>query len=194
MSELRIAGNNIPSPFGPPSQFGHMQIVYYDDFGNNFEIEVQAPNELFSGFWDIRPTDRRHDNEFDMDGRDNTPYYTDGSNNDNYRSILLATDASADAMWNILSQVTIQFNQATVNNPFEYDVDYNSNTYVNTLMNIIGINIFQPGTINGQSIIEVLEDGGNVLQGYPGAPRNALFDLEYPNDAIDLNIQMMQLT
>ena len=173
--QIRIAGNYIltTDPLVPPANddigFGHLQIVLDDGNGTLSEIEVQAPWNVTFGHWffeEIRDhTHPEHTNYYDQAG-----YY--------YSVPVDLGQKDALDVWNILIQTHTAFQNASDGARFEYDLIYNSNTFANTLLSVVGIKIGQYS--------HLLE--GDHIHSYPGRGRNALDDDEYPNDAIDLEL------
>ncbi len=175
MTEIRLAANyvDIASAFG---NFGHLQIVYVDDAGNEIELEVQGPWDfVFGADWIFEPRadglDRNHAT------LDNTPHYGD-ANFYGYTTFLVGQ--AADDAWNILSQTHGQFITAQIQGvDFDYQIDYGSNSYATTLLSIIGIDI---GSLLPRITVP------SITNGFPGEGRNALNDAGHPDDAIDLEL------
>lgn len=166
--QLSLASNYINGS-SAVGGFGHFQIVFVDDDGNETEIEVQAP-----ALWTI-PLN----GEWQFQNRDHTTSSNYGDT-ERYAITTILTGVEARDAWNILLSVHSQFVLAQQGgNAFLYDPTYNSNTYANTLLSIIGVD---------------LDDHRNsatpndVNSGFPGENRNALNDANYPNDAINLTI------
>ncbi len=184
MSELRLAANLIPgtTPIGEDGEptgrgLGHLQIVYVNNAGQQLELEVQAPVPIpILGSWQFRPESggqiQIHDG-VDPNGSSNTPNYGDP---EKYNSITLLVDQQADGAWSLLNDAHGAFRDASIDNPFEYDAFYNSNTYANTLLSIIGL--------DAADLLPSVTPPD--VESFPGVTRNALNDSEYPDDAIDL--------
>jgi Ca2+-binding RTX toxin-like protein len=151
--------------------YGHLQIVYTDAAGALLETEVQSSFTLTEGNWSFGEF-------FQQPHGANTPNY---GNPDFYQIVSIDLgERSADAVWALLKQVREQFFTAQSNSPslFEYDIQYNSNTYANTLLSIVGVNT---ASLISQFTVPSI---GEI----PGSDRNALDDAEYPGDAIDLTL------
>jgi len=170
---------------------GHMQVVRQRDDGVIEEIEVQRDEGFIplNGQWTFTTPVRDHE------------LSTPGENvvngelapTDNYGFVeIQIPEVEIDFVWNILLQVQNQMTLAALADPtkFNYDLFYNSNTFVNTILSVVGIdiNVVQPGqtqsyaeTSTPLSVIGLVN-----LPPLPGAIHNALNDSIYPNDAIDL--------
>lgn len=143
MPRLLLAANEISPTLGV---FSHLQAVREDDNGSLTELEVQAPTSIILGRWDFATANgvvRDHAN------LDNTPNYGDPNK---YKAIEInltrtvnnvAYEASVDSAWHVMSQVQDQMASHALNNPFtyNYDVFYNSNSFVNTLLFSIGVEL-----------------------------------------------------
>ena len=202
MTRLFLATNRVNF-----TDSGHLQIVRERLDGGFEEIEVQADAGIpFNGPWTFTGSGT----DPNRDHFTNTPNATvDGFGNllgnDDYGFIEIdIPEAEIDFAWDILLQAQDQMVQAQNTNPslFNYEPFYNSNTFVHTLMSVVGIDILGPiPSLGGQSYIDAAAPtnvtGGftNIpglppifLPPYPGVGRNALKDSQYPNDAIDLFI------
>jgi Ca2+-binding RTX toxin-like protein len=122
MADIRLAGNYIPWT----GNLGHLQLVY----GPN-ELEVQAPGlpypTPFFGRWDVRPeTGTTVPEDF-------------SSQNYSEQIITFSQDENGDDVWDTLLQM--RDDVAAVSGSLPYDIIFNSNSYINTLLNAVGINI-----------------------------------------------------
>jgi len=100
---------------------------------------------------------------------------------------------NADEVWNVIDQVQDQMRAHIAANPnsFNYDLFYNSNTFVNTLLSVVGVNIFEPiNGVNGPSLLDQVTlpfgNNGNVI--FPGANRNALTNPDAGLDIFNLSL------
>ena len=144
MAVLRLAGNLIPVTEGRMN-WGHLQIVYVDGESQQ-EIEVQRG--LTWQYPDVR------------DHRLHTPYFGDTTNYD-FVNIDLG-DRSAEAVWRLLIDVHEQFAQEGTD--IRYNFEKNSNSYANTLLDIIGIDVR-----------DILIDARPAsVEAFPGVLANAL--------------------
>jgi len=196
------------------SPAGHLQIVRSLGNGVYEEFEVQADggipliNDFFNG--------SNLDGQWTFTGPDNGLPYRDhiartpnaqidfnGNllGNDDYGFIQIdVPEAEVDFIWQILGQVQSQMNLAQLIDPskYNYDADYNSNTFINTIMSVVGVDILAPVPALGESYASASAPA-NVTGGFlppplpsvfvpqfPGINRNAFKDAEYPNDAINL--------
>lgn len=170
MAEIRVAGNYINGTAYLGQNYGHLQLVFVGDDGSETEIEVQAPDNFlsipFGGNWVFEGL---------RDHKTNTPNYGDQKKYAYTTLDFSSTGQTVEDVWALLVQAHDDFSTST--NEFEYDRTYNSNTYVNTLLWILGL--------NGNDLISQVS-APDITQGFPGDHRNALMDTEYPDDAIDL--------
>lgn len=174
---IRIAGNYVDATdflvgsVDDDIAYGHLQIVFDPGNGEDLlEIEAQSPWNITLGHWQVQASGRSHTNS------DNTPHY---GQDDLYSSVLVDLGhREATDVWSILEQARQQFDAASNGIRFEYDLEYNSNTFVNTLLKIVDVDL--------NNILSTLTTD-NIFS-YPGFDRNALNDAEYPNDAIDLKL------
>lgn len=159
MSELRLAGNLIKftEPLG--DNFGHLQIVLVNNDGSQLENEVQTPKLLFAGKWVYPPIGSHIPGDYDE--------------GDYAYTKLDLGDRSPEAVWNVLASVRDQFE--AYGQDIDYDVDKNSNSYVTTLLSVIGIDIYDV----------LLEAWPSNVYGFPGAGVNVL-DIE--GDAFSLTL------
>ena len=149
--------------------YGHLQIVFTPDVGDPLELEVQGPSNLFSGPWVFES--RTHNTTA------HTGFYGDP---DKYAIYQIMSGQEAEDAWTILNQVHAQMVAASNGgNIYEYDPDYNSNTYTVTMLSVIGINA---------SDYYGLVTPNDVGAGFIGDARNAFRDAGYLNDAINLTV------
>ncbi|MCF1471535.1 hypothetical protein FS763_06315 [Agrobacterium vitis] len=138
--KLYVAANQIS-----PSGWGHLQIVGEDENGELFELEVQAgANWIVYG-----------------DGSqlhiENTPGYGEP---ENYKIAELdLSGRNANDVWELLKQISASIDDYII----DYTADNNSNTYVNTMLNAVGINV--------SSYIDSITPS-NVTNGFPGLNAN----------------------
>ncbi|MBY5474671.1 hypothetical protein GFM09_28530 [Rhizobium leguminosarum bv. viciae] len=114
---IYLAGNLIPATF----RYGHLQLVK-----DGLEIEVQAPLPwMFLGYWTF-PAVVQH----------TVPEGTEIGDPETYSAgpVDLASGISEDGAWSIFEQV--RTTMSTLKLP--YDINFNSNTFVNTLLGVIG--------------------------------------------------------
>ena len=120
----------------------HLQIVYDDGVNRPGEAEVQAqiPLVLF-GSWNLRP--------FGQDHWTNTDYINstngDISNDRRYKATDLARELqpgqTEEKVWELIGQVHDSLVSQTFS--IDYDVNQNSNSYVNSVLSVVGINLNQ---------------------------------------------------
>ena len=138
--KLYVAANQI-SPFG----WGHLQIVGEDESGQLFELEVQA-----GAYWVVYGDGSRSHIE-------NTQGYGEP---ENYKIAELdLSGRNANDVWELLKQVSASIDDYII----DYTADNNSNTYVNTMLNAVGIDVF--------SYIDSITPS-NVTNGFPGLNAN----------------------
>lgn len=129
MTTLYLAANRIFPVVGGvaiPTDLGHLQLVYGAE-----EIEVQRPLDVinpFSGFWRFSKRHSHDDPEDAFDKNDPTEYAI---------TALDIRDRSAYDVWRILDQVNDAYFNSNIQIP--YDMLFNSNSYVNTLLKVVGI-------------------------------------------------------
>ncbi len=161
------------------------------------EIEVQAdPGIPFNGPWTITNFDqgvnfRTHAAFNHTPGieQDLNTGQISSVNPQNYKAIEINIgDRQVDDVWNILLQVQTQMQNAQFNAAqngiqlYDYDIAYNSNTYVNTLLSVVGIDL------SAQLLDQVRLPPIPTSNIFPGAGRNAFTDPKNPLDAINLNL------
>lgn len=152
--QLYIAANLAQSSL----LFGHLQIVYEDVNGNLAETESTSPDfPYFWGDWAYPEFGRRHDDP------DNTPGYGDP---DDYAivPVTLLPGQAARYVWELLGQV--QQSLSTGGFGIDYDVDQNSNSYVATLLSVVGIDIAEYlDAVTPPSVVSFPGVGTNILFG-----------------------------
>lgn len=178
---LYLAGNRITpivNGVGAPTNFGHLQVVL--DTGTMLkEVEVQAPDELFSGSWVFEDFEEDH-TDFGNTYQYGNPLY--------YASVAVDTgDQLAEDIWSIFRQINDQYQSASefgsVN--LDYNLTFNSNSYANTLLSAVGINAapyLSSLVIPGLPASPVF---GPVLT-YPGSGDSIFF---YDSDILNLEIE-----
>lgn len=149
MSALRLAANLI-TPFGYNTEWGHLQIVYKN--GNvEEEMEIQAPWNAMMGDWDYPQFGSDHTLSPNYNVTDKYAY-TD----------LDLGDRSVEDVWLLLERI---YNEFKFNGEdIEYNYDQNSNSFINTVLKMIGINLTP----------ELLSDvtPADVVDGFPGVWTN----------------------
>jgi Ca2+-binding RTX toxin-like protein len=167
MCPIRIASNFIDGAWyasGTFADFGHLQIVFGD-----LEIEVQAPNPVsipFGGSWVVEPV-RSH--SLNSTNYLDPLYYAS-------TEIVLADEQTDSYLWELLIQIRESF---ASNSSIDYNYSQNSNSYVRTLLYIVGVDLDQ--YLNELTL-------PSMDNGFPGAERNILFDRVGSSDLITLNI------
>ena len=135
ITNIYLASNEIT--FTP--WWGHMQFVALTNSGQLLEMEVQMP---FSGFLPLPFADWVVENALDRDHASNTPLYgVEGS----YRIVELDVNAilgfggerTPDEIWEIIHQASIGISNAWLS----YALESNSNSFVNTVLNTVGIDL-----------------------------------------------------
>ncbi|MDU8912152.1 nidogen-like domain-containing protein [Aestuariicoccus sp. MJ-SS9] len=157
MAELYLAGNEVSI-----TDYGHLQLVYIDDAGNEFEIEVQSPTAA-SGDWIVVPATTDHTT---------TPGYGDA---ENYARVQIdvGPDRTVEEVWQLLTNARDFFATQSIDYrtgvaPGETLEGQNSNSYITALMHIAGLDIdtYLAGATPS-----------DVGSGFPGVARNVLFDV-----------------
>ncbi len=162
---LKLAGNFIA--FVPGIDPAHLQLVL-DDGSSELEIEVQAPASITFGEWSYPSIPRNHADD------DNTPGYGDP---DKYKSTILNIGNRIDTeVWNILENIHYEF--SSKGGDIDYDTDKNSNSYINTLMYMIGI------SLNLTIINSVTPPDAD--DGFPGKDTNVIIG----DDAFAFDLQL----
>jgi len=169
MAAIYLAGNRIVPIVGGiefPTAFGHLQLVYQGQ-----ELEVQAPTDQLNPFLGEWGFQRERDHQA------NTPHYGEAGY---YASIAIDIGSRDEAdTWNILKQVNDQYVDS--GKIIGYDIPFNSNSYANTLLSVIGIDA--SSYLLGATPFSPV--GSLPVIGFPGAGANALLELE---SFIDLNL------
>lgn len=154
MSSLYIAANQILS-----TPFGHLQFVLDPDGvfdnGDETEIEVQSPNALATGPWDVRP-----EQAFQVPDNAITRAV----------EITLDTSQSVDDVWTALLNARDDLATRGIDYRLGLFGDaegQNSNTYIRTLAHIVDIDI--------SGAVDTFLDS-SLFTEFPGVARNVLFD------------------
>ncbi len=167
MAIVYLAVNLIDATEAIGANAGHLQFVYApQDGGPLQEIEVQAPNVFFLGEWTF--LERSHVGPQD---EPNTPFLNqDGTIADplRYRRVELSPNngQSAEDLWTLIGQSYDSFVE-NGGGDLEYDVNQNSNTFVNSVLYALGY------TLEGSLLESVTPDMVEVM---PGAFTNVLTD------------------
>lgn len=173
MPSLKLAGNFIPlTPLLPgDSAYGHLAIVRADG-AEQVEIEAQSPE-----FYTI-PFGGKFQYPAIRDHTANSPYFN-GIPGSGYRAvdIELSPELFVDDVWFILSQAHQQF--STTYTSIDYNLNQNSNSYANTLLSIIGIDM--KDYIAGATP-DLVDDG------FPSSERNLLTDQVGSGQQIELSL------
>jgi Ca2+-binding RTX toxin-like protein len=172
MTVIYLAGNRITPFINFPiigitpvaTAFGHLQLVREIN-GDLDEIEVQAPSgqdvsNPFNGNWVFELANEDHTLYSNTYGYGNSDFYSWVS--------LDIGDRNADDIWSIFEQVHAQYLSSAVRP--EYNILFNSNSYANTLLSVIGMSA---GAYTG-SLNITWSNGPLQFYGYPGAGGNAL--------------------
>ena len=169
MASIMLASNFIDGAWwasGTAADFGHLQIVFEE-----LELEVQAPNPItipFGGDWLFAPI-RPHSSTENTPNFGNPEYYA-------ATEVGLGQERSSDQVWELLIQVRDSLAAAT---PIDYNYDQNSNSFVNTLLYVAGIDL---GHYLGKVTLPSMDNG------FPGADRNVLFDLAGGSTPISIQL------
>lgn len=151
MARILLAGNRIQN--SGPFNYGHLQLVFEDDNGNLTEIEVQSPRTirqlLGNGLNFVYEGGVESRSHIDPDNTDVGDFSISDAfrlanggpiRSDEYAAVELNLgDRSAEAVWQLLIEAHLQF--ADQGRDIDYGFGQNSNSYVNTLLNIIGIEL-----------------------------------------------------
>lgn len=138
--------------------FGHLQIVYEDAGGTLLETESTSPGfPYFWGDWVYPAFGARHDDS------GNTPGYGDP---DDYAivSLDLRPGQAAHFVWELLGQVHHAL--STGGFGIDYDIDQNSNSYVASLLSVVGIDLSDYlDAVTPPSVTSFPGAGTNILFG-----------------------------
>ena len=179
-------------------------MVYRTDFGTEYELEVQAP--LVGPDGDPQwPFSRQWIFSSAKDGTSGFGrLHSDPGNTQNYRvanrydtvEIELGRtvdgryyEMSVDSAWNIMNQVQNQMEAWQDADPTRYDYEpgYNSNSFVNTLLYIIGVQLqdFNIFTFDYLDAVRPV-----IATNFPGSNENAMFNqlFQHPDDAPDFQL------
>lgn len=147
---------------------GHMQIVY-DNGVDLLEAEINgASGGLFDlyGEWRFIPFGRDHDDS------GNTPYMNDRVYTSGYYGITALaprSGQSADHVWELIGQ--IHASMASHGVEIEYDINQNSNTFITTVLNAVGIPFTQTllNSVRPEEVwnfpgafVDILQNGARV--------------------------------
>jgi RTX calcium-binding nonapeptide repeat (4 copies) len=151
ITNIYIAANAV----GGSGPFGHLQLVAVTDTGDLLETEVQSPG-FFGLDWDViieQPQDAS-----------TTPGFGDSNL---YRLLQLNLDGrNPDDVWNVIKQAA-----ADISSYFTpYAVFSNSNSYIKTLMNFLGIDL-------GPLLAEVMPP---AVTSFPGAETDVALRFDDP--------------
>jgi hypothetical protein len=157
MSEIMLAGNLVSGI--SISGLGHLQLVYVNG-SEEREIEVQSGPFVTLGNWQYPTIPRDHP--------DNTPYYGD---TDRYKATSLEQELGGrdpDDVWDVLKAIHAEFFDKGTG--INYDLFQNSNSYINSLLYMIGI------TLDDDLIARAKpDDVGNSTYGpFPGSTANVI--------------------
>ena len=157
---LRVAGNYITNlefiPFYSGS--GHLQIVR-DQGGLLREVEVQSGNFLTLGDWAFPDFNQFHGGPTDYISSTDVV-----ENADRYVAVNLNLQAGQEEkyVWELLEQFHDALSVA--GKDLDYDDDQNSNSYINTALSVVGLDL--------APLIPSLTTGD--ITGYPGDDNNVL--------------------
>ncbi len=144
MARIYIAANYVtnsePSAIVPEylENSGHLQLVYEDDAGVTTEIEVQAPFLFMAGGnWSFKLREHFETTEYiDNNGNVTDPARYQSAN------IQLKEGQTAEQAWELLTK--IHSNLSDVGADLDYDINtQNSNSYVNSMLYAIGLDLTQ---------------------------------------------------
>ena len=147
MAQLYLASNYVLAGFG------HLQLVYQADAAMPDalqEVEVQGPDNGFAGNW-VYPA-------FGRDHLTHTPFYGDP---DKYKAVELPAH-DAHALWALFAQLDASF--AAYGAGINYEFDQNSNSFINTMLWAVGINLAD-FAMTTSAITSFPGSGSNVLLG-----------------------------
>jgi Ca2+-binding RTX toxin-like protein len=160
---IYLGGNRVVTPL--TVQYGHLQIIY-----QGWELEVQAGST-----WRFRH--RTVDGQ--TNGRDHTPGY--GDPNHYEQTAIDLGDRSAADTWHLLLNAHRQYSNQFGDSIRYLGVTQNSNSYVATLMSIIGVDvgaylglISLPGIPVEPDPFSGIEPYIAPFGGYPGSGMNVL--------------------
>jgi Ca2+-binding RTX toxin-like protein len=196
MSNLYVAANMINSLSW--TGVAHLQFVY-GDVGDLQELEVQAPKDKLNpitGQWFFTNV-RDHGgtaatDETTEDSTTSINYLDEITDSEKYVRIELPLPdgQTAGFAWELLQNANIALQQSLINASatLNYDSNQNSNTFVRTLLDIIGATIDKPDTT-----FDTGQIGSLLVSTFPGYGRNVLFDAEangFPSDHVTLSIDL----
>ena len=129
---------------------GHLQIVYLGDDAVLQEVEMQGPGLGFFGSWVYPPFGRDH--------IANTPHFGERGL---YKSVEIAV-RNPEALWLLVGQVEASL--AGITDEISYEFGQNSNSFVNTVLWAVGLDLSRYKMTTG-SITFFPGDDKNVLLG-----------------------------
>ncbi|WP_413848799.1 hypothetical protein [Albidovulum sp.] len=152
MSTIFLAVNRIPAVV----TFGHLQLV-----SDSFEIEVQAPSLPIAGLQNWHFEDVREHTD---------PAHTPGINDPQHYSVAIdCGDRDSDYIWNLCKYIHEQFQTQPINIPY-HATNFNSNTYINTLLSIVGTNLDSYlGSLSPEPIPDPVTGIPTLFLGCPGS-------------------------
>ncbi len=176
MSQILLAGNRLP--YSDSRLYGHLQLVYGGE-----EMEVQTPDVPIFGLQDWIYELRPHNGQ--NNGVENTAGYGDPQYYDSI-AIDIGDRDEAD-VWEVLKDIQNAFNTQT-------SVGYgllsqNSNSFINTILSIIGIDLSAYSSLLSiADIIEPQGDGTNLVVGFHGFPADSVNVLDNPATSPNFNL------
>ena len=183
MPTLYIAANLI-NPIAT-SGFGHLQFVYGDygsladeTTGNLLELEVQSPDRFnpLTGEWTF-PGVRNHggenatEDETTDDSTTSINHLNQVTDPSRYvaASFPLRDGQEVSEVWQLLQNVATAIQTAFVGNSLNYDANQNSNSFVRTILDTLGVSI-----ADISSVFDVANDTFQVGTSFPGFGINIL--------------------
>lgn len=169
---------------------GHFQFVYDDGINPLWELEVQSPDELINGSWvfeEVRPhggasadqDETREDHTTSINVNDVV------TNPDRYFRINfpLREGQTDENVWELLksSAISLENSISSLNTTINYDINQNSNSFVRTLLDIVGADSEQILSIFNAWIYTLSDTIGStspVIPHFPGFGRNVLNEAE----------------
>lgn len=134
--------------------FGHLQIVFEDSSGDLFENETTSPGfPYFFGNWAFPVFGRSHDNTANTPGYGNPQRYA-------IVPMDLRPAQTAEHVWELMSQIHASL--STGGHGLDYDIGQNSNSYVTSVLSVVGIDV--AGYLPAVTPPDV--------EGFPGAATN----------------------
>ncbi len=191
MTQITLAANYIL--FGPlvsiGGNYGHLQLVNGASGGNRDEIEVQAREGIEFFFFSLPKKVQT-----------NTSNYGDP---DQWVEVAIDIgDRDAANVWELLDRINRAF--VSGNPDYQYGLGQNSNSYINTLLWMIGIDLdgylsaVRPPDVTGMDPETAANydyvpgaEYGDLISPFPGADRNLLTDgySDFPFLPLDFDIR-----